>query len=189
VAARDHDVLGPNHDGRLAAPYRAAARLRLEHGVADARAVRLLAAEQEIRGAQECRDEPRPRTRIERARLVRLLQTSALHHADPVRHREGFVLIVRDEDRRDVDRTLNVTDRAAQLVANFRVERAERLVEQEHPRLVRERTGDGDALLLAARKLRRQTLAEPLQGYELEELFPARAPFGRRDAPCAQREL
>src|SRR5690606_36662738 len=118
-----------------------------------------------------------------------LLQTPAVHHADPVGHREGLFLIVRDEDRRDPDRALDDADRAPELVADLRVERAERLVEQQHARLMRERPGDGDALLLAARELRRQTLAEPLQRYELEELFPALPPFRGRNASCAEREL
>jgi hypothetical protein len=40
------------------------------------------------------------------------------------------------------------------------VEVRERLVEQQHPRLEHERAGDGDALLLAARQLAGQSLAE-----------------------------
>ena len=41
----------------------------------------------------------------------------------------------------------------AQLLAHARVERAERLVEEEHLRLDRERAGEGHPLALAAREL------------------------------------
>ena len=49
----------------------------------------------------------------------------------------------------------------AQLLANARVERAERLVEQQHLRLDGERARERHPLPLAARELRRIALANP----------------------------
>ena len=70
----------------------------------------------------------------------------------------------------------------AQLLAHPRVERAERLVEQQHLGLDRERPGERHALALAARELRRVAVGEAV---EVDELRAARPParlisaFGR----------
>jgi hypothetical protein len=50
---------------------------------------------------------------------------------------------------------------AAQLLAHLGVERAERLVEQQHLRLDRERAGERDALPLPARELRGIAVGQP----------------------------
>ena len=47
------------------------------------------------------------------------------------------------------------------LLAQLEVERAERLVEQQHPRAVDDRAGERDALALAAGELRGLAGAEP----------------------------
>ena len=80
-------------------------------------------------------------------------------------------------------------DGAPQFLADLGVERAERLVEQEHFRPVRERAGDGDALLLAAGKLGRQALVHALERDELQQLCAPRHALGTAHAPDAQREL
>ncbi len=126
---------------------------------------------------------------IERARLADFLQPAAVHHADPIGHAEGLFLVVRHEDRRDADGPLNLANRAAQLVANLRVQRAEGLVEQEHARLVRERASKRNALLLSARELARQTLLVPVERHELQELVAPAAPLACANAARTQREL
>ena len=60
---------------------------------------------------------------------------------------------MRDEDEGDADLLLDVLELLLHLLAQLQVERAKRLIEQQHARLVDERAGDGDALLLAAGKL------------------------------------
>ena len=55
-----------------------------------------------------------------------------------------------------------------QLLAQLGVERAERLVEQQHRRLQDQRPGQRHALLLAARQLRRPPLLEPAEAHELD---------------------
>ena len=75
------------------------------------------------------------------------------------------------------------------LLAELQVERAERLVEQQHARLVDERARERDALLLAARELPRLALAEPVEADELEDLArPARATSLPRTPSAAQAE-
>ena len=82
---------------------------------------------------------------------------------------------MRDEHRRRVRLVVQPPQPDAQLGAHARVERAERLVEQQHLRLGRERAGERHALPLAAGELRRIAVAEALQLHELEQLVDARA--------------
>jgi putative spermidine/putrescine transport system ATP-binding protein len=66
---------------------------------------------------------------------------------------------------------LDRLDLLAQDELDLRVERGERLIEQEHLRFDRERVGQGDALLLVAGELVRVPVATPLEIYN----FPATA--------------
>jgi hypothetical protein len=79
--------------------------------------------------------------------------------------------------------------RAPQLLADLRVERAEGLVEQQHLRLVRERTRDRDALLLSARELARQAVVHAFERHEAQQLLAALATLRGFHAAHAQREL
>ena len=63
----------------------------------------------------------------------------------------------------------------AQLLAHGRVERAERLVEQQHARLDGERARERHALALAAGELRRIAVGEAVELHEREQLVDARA--------------
>ena len=63
----------------------------------------------------------------------------------------------------------------AQLLAHGRVERAERLVEQQHARLDGEGARERHALALAARELRRIAVGEAVELHEREQLVDARA--------------
>ena len=63
----------------------------------------------------------------------------------------------------------------AQLGAHAGVEGAERLVEQQHLRLHRERPGERHALALAARELRRIAVDQPLELDQREQLVDALA--------------
>jgi hypothetical protein len=60
---------------------------------------------------------------------------------------------VGDEDAGDVDLVVQPPQPAPQLLAHLGVERAERLVEQQHLRLDRQRAGQRHALALAAGEL------------------------------------
>ena len=140
-------------------------------------------------GAEERGDEQRARPLVETVGRVDLEQAAAVHDADAVAELEGFLLVVGDEDRRDAQRLLDLLQALAQLRADLDVERAERLVEQQHPRLVRERPRERDALLLAARELALVAVAEPAQADEVEQLFAPLAALGLLDAADAQAEL
>jgi hypothetical protein len=63
---------------------------------------------------------------------------------DPVGHRKRPPPIVGDHDRRDAQLALKAADLAAELLAHFRVERRQRLVEQQD--IGRERQGPASAV-------------------------------------------
>ena len=112
-----------------------------------------------------------------------------MHHADAIREGERLFLVVRDEHRRHVQFALDLADRAAQLLADLRVERAERLVHQQHFGPVGQRARNRDALLLAAGQLRGQAVVHAFECNELQQLLATRAPLGRLHLAHAQREL
>src|SRR5262245_45459434 len=125
-----------------------------------------LSGEQQIRRTEEGGHEASGGARVELIRPAHLEQTAEVHDADAIRQRESFFLVVRDEHGGDAELALHLPDRAAQLLADFRVERAERLIEQQHLGLVSERARDRDALLLTAGKLRWQALVHTFEGNE-----------------------
>ena len=73
-----------------------------------------------------------------------------------------------DEDEGDADLLLNVLELLLHLLAQLQVERAERLVEQQHARLVDECAGDGDALLLTAGELGHVAVGVVLKAHQTQ---------------------
>ena len=126
----------------------------------------------------------RARPLVELGRRRDLLQPAGAHDADPVGDRQRLLLVVRDEQGGGADLALDPADLVAQLGAHLGVQRGQRLVEQQHLRLDRQRPGQRDALLLAAGELVRVAVRpasrEPDQ---LEQLAgPAGAARRRRPA-------
>ena len=91
-----------------------------------------------------------------------------------VGHRAGLGLVVGDQHRGLAGGAEDVADLGDEPLARGAVEVGERLVEQEQRGRGRERTGQGDALLLAARELVRMALAGIRQADQRQHL---------RDAP------
>ena len=111
---------------------------------------------------------------VEVARRADLLDPAVVHHHDLLGDVHRLLLVVGDEDRRHVDLVVQAAQPDAQVLAHARVERAERLVEQQHLGLDRERPGERHALALAAGELRRVAVARSRRG--------ARARAARRRA-------
>ena len=112
-----------------------------------------------------------------------LLDPAAVEHRDPVAHRQRLLLVVRHVDERDPDLLLDLLQLDLHLLAELQVERAERLVEQQHARPVDDRPRERDALALPARELRRLPRAEALEPHHRERLVRPRArarAFGTR---------
>jgi hypothetical protein len=95
---------------------------------------------------------------------------------------------VGDVDEGDADVVLDRLQLELHLLAQLQVERAQRLVEEEHPRLVHERPRERDALLLAARELPRLAPFHPLEADEVEDVEHAPAEVALADALAAQAE-
>ena len=90
---------------------------------------------------------------VQLARLAHLLHAAVVHHHDLLGDVHRLLLVVRDEDRRHVHLVVQAAQPDAQVLAHPRVERAERLVEQQHLGLDGERARERHALALAARQL------------------------------------
>ena len=108
-------------------------------------------------------------------RRADLFEVAVVDDGQAVGHLHGLLLVVGDEHRGDRQRVVQVAQPQAQLRAHLGVERAERLVEQQHLGLDGQRPGQGHALALAARELRGVALAEVGQAHQLEQLVD-RAP-------------
>ena len=110
---------------------------------------------------------------VDLARRADLLDAALVHHRDAVAHRERLFLVVRHEDERDADLALDALQLELHRLAQLQVERAERLVEQQRARVVDERAGQRDALLLAAGELARLAVREVGEPHDLEQLADA----------------
>src|SRR5690606_26686920 len=164
-------------------------RVRTHRHRAEADALNRLSSEQQVRRAEERRDESSRGARIQFVGSSRLEQAAEIHDADAIRERKRFLLIVRDQNRRDLELALHLTNRAAQLFADLRIERAERLVEQQHLRLVRERSCNRHALLLSAGELGRQAVVHAFERDEAQQLFAPFDALGGLQATHPQRKF
>ena len=126
-----------------------------------------------LRVADERHDELARGLVVELARAADLLEPPVVDDRDLVGDLHRLVLVVRHEHRRHVHDVVELPQPLAELGADAGVERAERLVEEEHLRLGRERAGEAHALPLPARELRRVAVAEVLELHEVQELVDA----------------
>ncbi len=124
----------------------------------------------QVRDAEEVGHEQRRRLLVDLARRSRLLDVAAAHHGDPVAHRQRLLLVVRDEDERDPELGLQGLQLDLQVLAQARVERAERLVEEQHLRRQDEGPRERHPLLLPAGELARLPLRVVAELDERERL-------------------
>src|SRR5688572_13345223 len=97
---------------------------------------------------------------VELPRSAHLLDLPVAHHDDLVREVHRLFLVVRDEDRRHVHLVVKTAKPCSELLAHTRIERAERLVEEQDVRLDRERTCEGHPLALTSGELRGVAIGE-----------------------------
>ena len=94
-----------------------------------------------------------------------------------------------DEYGRDACFVVQCAQPYTQLLANFRVERAEGLIEQQHARLYGQCARERDALALAARKLARVALAQPIKLNQIQQFLDAPGDLGTRWTLAAAANL
>ena len=82
-----------------------------------------------------------------------LLDPAAVHHDDLVGDLHRLLLVVRHDQRRRPRLVVQAPQPQAQLLTDACVESAERLVQQQYPRIDRERARETHALALAAGEL------------------------------------
>ncbi len=123
--------------------------------------------------AEEAHDERVRGPVVELARVADLLDVGVVHDRDVVGDGERLLLVVGDQQGRHVDLLVQAAQPLAQLGADLGVQRAERLVEQQHLRLDRQRSGERHALALSAAELGRVALGEAAEADDLEQLVDA----------------
>ena len=111
-----------------------------------------------------------------------------VHHGQAVAHGERLLLIVRDVHERDAHLAVQRAQLHLQHSAQLGVERAQRLVEQQHLRAQHQRAGQRDALLLATRELVRLARLVPVEPHQLQRLGDAALGLGLRAVEEAQTE-
>ena len=173
VLAHDHHVLRAHHHvhGLVLAEALVHA---LELGVQHLHQVVLQHhAGDDVALADEVRHEGVLRLVVDALGVADLLDAAAVHHGHRVRHGQGLLLVVGDVDEGDAQLLLHALELHLHLLAQLQIQRAQRLVQQQHLRLVHQRAGDGDALLLAAGQLIDGALLIALHLHQLEHAVHA----------------
>ena len=104
-------------------------------------------------GADEVGDEVVGRAGQELGGRGVLHQPALAHDRDAVGHLDALVDVVAHEDDGLRDGAVQAQEVVLQALARDRVDCGERLVHEHHRRVARQRLGEADALLLAAREL------------------------------------
>src|SRR5262249_52541953 len=107
-----------------------------------------------VRGSNKIGDEARLGLLIDTRGRVDLDDLTVVENGDAIGHRQRLPLIVGDEDESDAKLLLQRLELLLHLFSELEVESAERLVEQQHLRVVHERARKSHALALTAGKLR-----------------------------------
>ena len=84
--------------------------------------------------------------------VANLLDAAIVHHHNRIRHGERLFLIVRDIYKGNTQFLLHSLELQLHFAAQLEIQRAQRLVQKEHLRLVDQSARNGDALLLPAGK-------------------------------------
>ena len=102
-----------------------------------------------------------------------MLDHAVVHDDDAVGHGQRLFLVVRDHDRGHAQLALQAADLLAQVHAHDRVQRRQRLVQQQQPGRRGQRARQRDALLLPARQLRRILVLAARQAHQLQQFVDA----------------
>ena len=148
------------------------------------------AAGETVGFADEGGDEGAGRVVVDRPAGAHLLDHAARHHADPVGHGQRFALIVGDVDEGDAGALLDRAQFGAHVLAQLQVERGQRLVEQQGPRVRPRARGRWRRAASGRRTARSMLLVGRVgQGHQIQELLRALGGgVGLRDAPDFEPE-
>src|SRR5829696_5522668 len=139
-------------------------------------------------GADEGHHELVRRRVVEFARAADLLDLALVHEDDLLGHLHGLLLVVRDEQGRNVDLVVELLEPRPQLLAHARVEGAEGLVEEKDLGLHGQRTSERHALALPARELVGIAMPEGTEVDEPQQLVDAGRDLALRSLPDLHSE-
>src|SRR5262249_61831098 len=140
-----HEVAGdrPDEDDVVGGGGRAAVP---ERDALGPDAVATSVAIDDVRRPDEARDELACRAVVHLDRPADLLDPAFVEDRDPVAHRQGLLLVVRDVDERHAELALERLEEDLHLLPKLEIERAERLVQEQHPRPGDDPAREGAAL-------------------------------------------
>src|SRR3954454_9073980 len=125
---------------------------------------------QDVRRSHEARDERRNGLVVDLGGRADLLHLALVHHDDLVGKLERFLLVVRHQKARHAELAVKLVEPTPEILADLRVERPERLVEQQDLRLRCERARQRDTLPLPARQLVRKPVGERRQLHQIQQV-------------------
>ena len=140
------------------------------------------------RAADDGRDEAVGRAVVDVLGGRHLLDDALAEHGDAVGHAHRLDLVVRHVDERPAEVALQALELRAHLEPEQGVERGERLVEEQRPRVADERPTERDALPLAARQLPRLALEQMLDVQRRGGLLDALPDLVPRQLRLLERE-
>src|SRR3954464_6475659 len=108
---------------------------------------------------------------------TKLLQPPIIQDGDPVGELQRLILVMRNEDRGLACAVVDIAQPTAEVFSHLRIQSAEGLVQEQHPRLNRQRPRERHALALAARELGREAPLQPRKLDEVEKLAHAPPDF------------
>ena len=135
-----------------------------------------------VERADEVGHEGRLGMLVDLSRAADLLDAPAVHHGDPIGHRERLFLVVRDVHERRAELRLDSFELELHLLTQLHIERTERLVEEERGGLIDECPRERDPLLLSARELSRLSTLEAFELDDSQYLEHAPAVLATRNA-------
>ena len=109
-----------------------------------------------------------------------MLDPAFIHHHDAIGQLQSLFLVMSDEDAGDVEFVVEPAQPSPQLGAHFRIEGAERLVEQQYAGLDCQCPRERDPLALSAGELRGQPIRHRVELHQLQQLVHAFADVGLR---------
>jgi len=127
----------------------------------------------EVHVADEVGHEAALRMLVNLAGRAELQEPPFTHHGDAVGHGHGLFLVVRDHDTGHAHLAQDVDELDLRALAQFFVQRPERLVEQQQLGPLGQTARERHALLLSARELVRLALGVGPQLHEVEHFVDA----------------
>ena len=117
-------------------------------------------------------------------RRADLLDYAGVHQHHAVRHLQRLFLVVGDKNAGHMQIVMQAAQPAAQFLAHLGIQRTKRLIEQQHLRLHRQGTSQGNALALSARELRRVAVCQPVQLHQAQQVMHLLLDHGLRGSCC-----